>query len=150
MERFTRLNLPHCRNGGDMIPETCLTREDCVRACIASILEMSARDVPHFFEAFNGENADELNRNMQEWLARRGYVAAMIGLPGDWSLRRLLEYTEVTYPNVHFMLWCDSGGDHAVIGCGSEIVHNPAWYKVAIDGPHSSGFWIVWLIARIV
>lgn len=150
MAKFTLLNLPHCRNGGDMIPETCLTREDCVRACVASILELPARDVPNFFENANTMDLDVLTQQMQEWLAGRGYIAGMLGFSGAWTLDEFLAYMRRVYPDKHYMLYCDSGGDHAVIGCGGEIVHNPAWYKVAIDGPHSAGYWIVWFIARIV
>lgn len=133
-----------------MIPETCLTRDDCVRACIASILEISPQTMPHFFEDIGEVDTETLTRKMQEWLAARGYVAACLGLPGNWTLDEFLSYMGSVYPDRYYMLYCDSGGDHAVVGHGGKIAHNPAWFKVAIDGSHSAGYWIVWFIARMV
>ncbi|QWY83126.1 hypothetical protein [Rhizobium phage RHph_X2_24] len=135
-----------------MKPEMCRVKDnppqsygDCVRACVASILEMSAETVPHFFE-----NPEIGQMEMQEWLAIRGQIAATIALPGDWSFDEVGHHMTGYYPNVHYMLWCSSGGgDHAVIGCNDEIAHDPAWYRRAIDGPHSAGFWIVWIIAKL-
>jgi len=120
-----------------MKPVTCLTNNDCVRACLASIFELDPETVPHFFDGVRDN--EDANRAMQEWLASRGRIAACLGLPGDWSLDIMLDYMQYTYEGHHYMLWCDSGGDHAVIGLDNKIVHNPAWYKVAIDGPHSMG-----------
>lgn len=136
-----------------MIPVMCMVKDDhekgvygdCVRACIASILELGASDVPHFFE-----QPDASHLEMQLWLRARGEIVAMVPVPGDLTLQGLTEFMAVTYPNQCYMLWCTSaGGDHAIVADATGIVHNPAWFKSPIDGPHSSGFWLVWIIAKL-
>lgn len=132
-----------------MKPANCLKHTDCVRACVASILEMETENVPHWFEGWDETNGEELNRSMQEWFAARGEIAAVIGLPGSWHLDEVFNYMRHRYSDKHYMLWCNSNGDHAVVGCNDEIVHNPAWFRSPIDGPHSQGMWIVWIIATL-
>lgn len=128
-----------------MKPVTCDTNNDCVRACIASMLEMETHQLPNFFD-----QPDIGQFEMQAWLATRGLIAAIIALPGEWSFAALGDFMRERYRDKHYMLWCKSGdGDHAVIGLDREIVHNPAWYRCPIDGPHSSGVWLVWFIAKL-
>lgn len=131
-----------------MKPAICIKNNDCVRACVASILEMEPEEVPHWF-ADVSDNGTQAIRDMQEWLAERGMVAACIGLPGDWHLDAVGNHMRLNYSERYYMLWCDSGGDHAVVGLNNEIVWNPAMYRCGIDGPHSMGVWIVWIIAKL-
>lgn len=120
---------------------------DCVRACVASILEMESEQVPHFFHDEDGERA---NMEMQKWLAEHGMIAAFIGFPGNLSFEQLAAHMTGTYMNRDYMLWCQCGsGDHALVARNDAIIHNPAWYKQAVTGPHSSGYWIVVILARI-
>jgi hypothetical protein len=139
-----------------MTPEICRVSHnpergqyaDCVRACVASILDRPAVNVPHWFEnpERDGENCQ---LNMQLWLAEQGKIAAMIGIPGNTPFPLLLAFMRDNYPDCYYMLWCNSGGDHAIVGQNDKIVHNPAWIKSPVDGPHSSGFWIVWIICTL-
>lgn len=137
-----------------MTPEFCRVSHDpergqyadCVRACVASILDLPAVNVPHWFD--DPENEDG-QLKMQLWLAKRGQAAAVIGLPGENVLPIVLAFMRDNYPDKHYMLWCNSGGDHAVIGCNDKIVHNPAWVASSINGPHSCGLWIIWIICNL-
>lgn len=131
-----------------MRPANCLRNDDCVRACVASILELETEDLPNWFDDVDGDHAEQ-QRNMQEWLASRGYIAAIIGLPGSWHYDEMFNYMRHRYSDKYYMLWCNSNGDHAVVCQNDAVVHNPAWYKSPIDGPHSSGHWIIWIIAHI-
>lgn len=128
-----------------MKPAICNERNDCVRACIASLLEMETEQLPNFFAQ------PEIGQyEMQRWLALRGLIAAVIALPGEWSFDTMGEFMRTHYADTHYMLWCKSGDDdHSVICINARMVHNPAWYKCGIDGPHSSGVWIVWIIAKV-
>lgn len=136
-----------------MIPAMCLTNDDCVRACIASLLELDTEAVPHWYADIpHGDEfaSNDANNAMQDWLAKRGYIIAIRGYFGSQTLEDVQRSLVETYgPQQHYMLWCDSGGDHAVIGCGNKIAWNPAWYKSPIDGPHSCGMWLVWIIAKL-
>jgi hypothetical protein len=130
-----------------MIPVVCLTKDDCVRACIASILEIDAADVPHFYDQ---EDTVACQLRMQEWLRERGLIIAIVPLPGSMTQDEMFQYMSDNYTFHYFMLWCNSGdGDHAVVGINDKMAHNPAWYRSPIDGPHSSGFWIVWIIVKL-
>jgi hypothetical protein len=120
---------------------------DCVRACIASMLELTSAEVPHFFETGDGEYC---NTFMQQWLAERGLIAAFIGLPGKMSREEMFYHMISTYHDRYYMLWADFGsGDHAVVCRNDEIEHNPAWYRTPMEGPHSSGMWITILLAKL-
>lgn len=133
-----------------MTPEICLVKHnppdtygDCVRACVASVLEMPAADVPHFYSDGDGEAAFD---RMRVWLADRGRIPAYFPLHHEtldgvlWAMKM--------YPDVEYLLFCSNGaGDHCVIGRNDEIIHDPAWYKTQIVGPHSSGVWIVIILA---
>jgi hypothetical protein len=120
---------------------------DCVRACIASILELPSEDVPHFY---NTPDTTRCQVSMQRWLAKRGLIIATVPLPGDMSKIEMFAYMDEHFNFYHYMLWCSSGGgDHAVCCLNDRVTHNPAWYKCPVDGPHSSNFWIIWIIAKL-
>ncbi|AHJ10740.1 hypothetical protein P106B_57 [Rhizobium phage vB_RglS_P106B] len=118
---------------------------DCVRACVASILEIER--VPHFYATGDGGLAFE---EMREWLSAYGRIPAYFPLIADYTLDQVLNLMEIDYPGVEYMLFCSSGGgDHCVIGRNNAIIHNPAWFKSPIDGPHSQGVWIVIILAKV-
>ena len=156
-ETLLVLNLQQFLNGGDIImkPEMCRIKDDpennqsgdCVRACIASLLELDAENVPHFFAEPDGLKA---NQDMQFWLANRRKIAAFISLPGEWSFKKFGEYMTEFYHNKYYMLWAGFGsGDHAVICKNGKIEHNPAWYRTPLTGPHSHGIWIVGFVVDL-
>lgn len=139
-----------------MIPVMCMVKDDpengkygdCVRACLASMLELESSQVPHFFATYT--DGVKENRDMQIWFAERGQILAFLGLPGSWSKEEFFDYMADTYKDREYMLWADFGsGDHAVVCKGGEIIHNPAWYRTPIEGPHSTGMWIAILIAKL-
>lgn len=46
---------------------------DCMRACVASILDLPITEVPHFLEVANGDNY-EFHDLIEEFLLSRGYA----------------------------------------------------------------------------
>jgi len=121
---------------------------DCVRACVASILELDAEDVPHWYHDDDGNRAAS---EMREWLSfTHGMVPAYFPLPQEMNLHAVGEYMTRRFADVDYMLWCNCGGsDHSIV-CRNDIVtHNPAWYKSPIDGAHSSGVWIIIILAKL-
>ena len=119
---------------------------DCVRACVASVLEMESDEVPHFYHDGDGEAGFE---RMRFWLAPER-IPAYFTMPGDKPLNWAIGYVGGAYDDAPFMLFCSSGGaDHCIAVDEKGEIHNPAWYKAPIDGPHSSGVWIVIILARI-
>lgn len=137
-----------------MKPVTCTVKHnppesfgDCVRACVASILEMRAETVPHF--ADDGCNGDEMMNRIRDFLAPMGLAPVIVPFDGSASLSDLLLLWKMNSFESHAILFCRSGGsDHAVVMYDGRVVHNPAWYAGLIDGPTSSGFWHVLVLVR--
>lgn len=120
---------------------------DCLRACIASLLELDADDVPHFHHDDPG--GEEANRRMYEFLEGRGYVPFWSFFDGGASLDEILNAMQVHNFDVYYLLYHKtmSEMDHVVICKGGVVDFNPAWYPTTVAGPNSSGAWGVMVIA---
>ena len=154
-EPFTLQTVQNCRIGGDMKPVICQVRHDppqsygdCARACVASILELPPEKVPHWFA---NEDGFEANKEMREWLSLKGYMLSYFALQSGMTLEAVLNYVDEWYGDIEFILLAEtrSGGDHAVVCQSGKIIHDPAWYKTAIIGPHSSGMWIIMMLTKL-
>lgn len=108
---------------------------DCHRACIASILEVSIHEVPHFFENYSDELSGELNNNMQTWLKdNHNLIQISIPIKVDENFSHLEKVLNTcnyfTYGLCHYILTGTSirGFGHSVICKGDKIVHDPTYY----------------------
>lgn len=118
---------------------------DCVKACIDTILDRD--DTPHVFDERNGEESWE---ELRKWLASIDYAPFITMFDPSLSLNEFFEEMKTNNPESVYMLLAQSAGsDHCIICQGGEIVHNPAWYKQPINGPHSIGAWITIVIGKI-
>lgn len=121
---------------------------DCMRACIASLLDLDAEAVPHF--ADNGVNGETALQAMREFLAMHGYVPFMMYADGVAPLEDVFEFMAAKNPGVHYVLFCNAGGaDHVVICKDDKKVHDPSWYPLRIDGPNSGGYWAAMVLAKL-
>ena len=138
-----------------MIPVVCQVKHDpdagtygdCIRACVASILELTPDQVPHFVH----DNCApvEANRRLREFLATLGYAPFVMGFEGSDTLDDVLTHMREQNPNVIYMLFGRTDcGDHVIVCRGGEVAHDPAWYSSPLIGPGSSGYWAVMVIAR--
>lgn len=122
------------------------TYGDCVRACVATIMEFTAERVPHFHE--DNPGYVEANRRLTKWLKHYGYAPVYINC-GDQSMDDILSYMGEQNPDAHYMLFGrNAGGDHVVVCHGGAVVHDPNWCPSPMVGPGSSGVWVVMVIAR--
>lgn len=120
---------------------------DCVRACVATILDLDAEDVPHFYH--DNPTGEVGMERMREWLRERGLAPFVTGYPPD-PLAEVLGYMNTVNPHVPYMLFGGTGdGDHVVVCIGGKIVHNPAWYGCSIIEPPSIGHWQVVVLVRL-
>lgn len=127
-------------------PETG-TSGDCMRACIASILEMEPIQVPHFYPT--GVDGPAGFAHMREWLEAHDYFPFMLAFPPELSLEQALDCMRLN--KAHYIL---IGGtryedNHAVVCCGNKVVHNPAWVKTPIIQPASADGIMQWQILII-
>jgi hypothetical protein len=137
-----------------MKPEMCLVRHDpkngtygdCVRACIASIVEKPAKDVPHFFH--DDPSGSIANDRIYDFLDDIGYRPFWAHYDGSIEFKELMYTMSVQNEGAIYILFhSNSSGGHCVVCEGGEVVHNPAWYRQEITGPNENGFWSVLVIA---
>lgn len=103
---------------------------DCLRACIASLLNMPTVDVPHFVR--DGCEPEVTYQRVREWLAGRGLVPMFSGYAASETPDDVLRFMGETNPGVYYILM---SADHAVICCNDEIVHDPAWVRTRLKPP---------------
>ena len=136
--------------------EHCLVRHDpangtygdCLRACVASIMDMDSQHVPHFADA--GADATVAMRWMGEWLRTYECAPFIVAYPGDISLAELLDMHRTINPDsVYILFGGTGGGDHCVVCRGGQVIHNPAWIGSRIIGPLSNDTWQVLIVGRV-
>lgn len=120
---------------------------DCVRACIATILDLSPDDVPHFYHDGDGEAGMQRAR---DWLGERGQSLFVTVYSGEADLEAVLSLVGRQNPGATYMLFgaTAEGENHCVVCQGDAVVWNPAWFGSAIVQPLTdNGFWGVGVIA---
>jgi hypothetical protein len=130
---------------------------DCLRACIASMMDLPAADVPHFYA-----DGDKMRPQHEAWAELRRFLyehgCAFVELPFDARARGLepdefVERIGETYfLDVHWLLLGKSrrGFGHNVVCKGGRIVHDPTYGTPhGIAGPNDDGhYWAGWIVRR--
>ncbi len=141
-----------------MIPAMCRVKHDpdneqygdCIRAALATILDLDTEAVPHF--AHDNPPAPEVVRRMREYLAPMGLTIFGVAFPGDGVSRdELLEYIGRENPEAAGLLFGRTVEDHehVVVIQHGRVVHNPAWVGCSVVAPGEDGHWRVMVIARL-
>ena len=123
---------------------------DCHRAVIASLMEMKAEEVPHFFDYPTDQPSDNGVAAANEWLRQYGLVHMEV--PATFStLEDALKWAAAYSLGTHYTLTALSkvGENHIVICKGAKIVHDPTYGRShGIVGPAKDGYWwFEWLVA---
>lgn len=138
-----------------MIPTVCHvlhdpdagTFGDCMRACVASILELDTGDVPHFYH--DGCDGETGIVRMREWLNGRQLAPFFIQYAGEHALSEILELQGTQNPGIHYMLFGRTDdGDHVVVAKDDQVVHDPNWCPSPLVGCGSHGLWTIMVIVR--
>ncbi|NUM72786.1 hypothetical protein HUU40_00350 [candidate division KSB1 bacterium] len=120
---------------------------DCVRACVASMLDYPAKDVPHFYH--DNCDGEEGTKRIRAFLAERGFVMIHFAFAGSVQLADILAGWAEMNPGVPAILFGGTeSGDHCVIMQNGKVEHNPAWYQNRIIGPNSGGTWNIVLFIK--
>lgn len=102
---------------------------DCWRACIASILNLPALDVPNFGH-MAGDDWDEMYRLGREWLSQRGIGIFRTYCSAAWDLDKLLEVFSAANSGIPLIISGQSRRNpkesHAVIAINGKIIHDPS------------------------
>lgn len=136
----------HCRVKHD--PEA-NTFGDCLRACVASMLDVDdPLDVPHFFS--DNCDAETGYERLRLWLAARELAPFFVGLAGDMSFEEVLHTigSGVNYRVVYVVFGrvSENHEDHALVCRGTEIEHDPSWTPGRFTLPCAGCDWQVMLI----
>jgi len=120
------------------------TYGDCLRACIATMLEKPSNDVPHFYH--DGCDGNEGNKRLQEYLKTQNLIACyqyFESAPVD----EVKQHMKVLNPEVVYLLMGSTAtGDHIVICKNDEVLHNPNWGGQPIIKPTSLGVTVVMVL----
>lgn len=109
---------------------------DCLRACIASILDLPADVVP----VFEGSNAYLQNIAVRSFLRGFGYTYTCVvyrALDDDPGPGPVLRAFGVENDDLYYILTglTERGVGHAVVCYGNEIVHDPSGHPDTIVAP---------------
>lgn len=103
---------------------------DCFRACIASILELPAWDVPHFaLRAFQDDGTDQdAVQECRSFVNTLGFGYVDIPFQSD-SVDEMLRFCARFAPGTHYVMTARSkrGFAHCVVGFDGEIVFDPTY-----------------------
>jgi len=110
-----------CRVGGDGKDGT---YGDCLRACVASILDKPSQDVPHFYH--DGCDGEEGMIRLREYLSSIGYAAVFNSIPKEHDFEEALLISGQAIPDCHYLMF---GDGHVVVCANGEVAHDPAWVK---------------------
>jgi len=113
-----------------MIPVLCSTSPDypygdCLRACVASVLELPSKDVPHFFD--HGATPAQATESMRLFLDDRSLMPFQLSFGAKVSA---LKTMRDSFPDVHYLLLA---GSHCVVARNDKIVHDPALVPGGLD-----------------
>lgn len=114
---------------------------DCHRAALASVLEMSLDDVPHFCDPTHFPK--DWVKHERDWLRDHGFTPITAMFQGD------LETVLYTIAHLNPDTYCILGGTsrngcgHSVIAYNGEIVHDPSLDDSGIVGPMKDGYYWV-------
>jgi hypothetical protein len=140
-----RMTPVHCRVKHD--PENG-TYGDCMRACVATIMDVADGDeVPHFYhDNCDGETGTQ---RLREWLRPQGLSSFIAHYDGSISLTALLSLMAiVNAETVYILFGRTTGGDHVVVCKGGKVIHDPIWYPSTLIGPGSLGIWSIMVITK--
>lgn len=117
---------------------------DCLRACVATILDLGREEVPHFAEDCGPEDGMLSFDRLTVFLQHRKMVPIWIAYdaahPG--SFEEIMSLVGQLNGDAHAILLCGtpSETDHAVVVKGGKVVHDPSWggrhetYKPTSEG----------------
>ena len=119
---------------------------DCFRACVASLLELPAEDVPHFCET-GMEGAVE---RCDAWLNERGLALFAIPFTAD-SPELVMRTVAHNNDGIYYLLTgtSRSGCNHSVVCLGDSIAHDPSPISAGIVGPTQDGFYWVEVLVHL-
>lgn len=125
---------------------------DCLRACIATVLNLPAEAVPHVMRSSG--NVAEMWQELRDHLKLSGLAPVVMNFAGQIPLNELLTVFEAQNPGAVVIVIGTGhyGSTHAVVAQGGEIVHDPSLSSEGLVSPVETAdglFWQMVVIARL-
>lgn len=128
---------------------------DCHRTAIAIVLDMDAKDVPHFAQGAPDAPENKQWMSLREaWLNERGFMSINLLFSGDVPFPEVLKTIAACNPKSRpvFILGGKSknGNNHSVVCTDGKIVCDPGQGDPGIVGPCHDGFYWVTFFAGLL
>lgn len=118
---------------------------DCHRTAIAIVLDLEAKDVPHFMDG--GQAAEAAHKACEAWLNARGISTITMLFDGATLLKDILStvagVNRHSKPTYLLLGTSRSRVNHCVVCCAGRIVCDPSLDDSGIIGPCEDGYY--WL-----
>lgn len=132
-----------------MIPVQCMVKHDpengkygdCLRACVASLLELPSENVPHFL--YDGCEPEETYDRLRDWLFDEyKFRPFFTGYDASMEAEAVMQFMANVNPDIHYLLFAKG---HVVVCLNDKIAHDPAWSREPLVRPDVS--WTVMVLA---
>lgn len=121
------------------------TYGDCVRACVATVMDLDTDDVPHF--AHDDPSGEVLRQRIIDYLAPEGYAPFFSHYEGAATFETIMSIMAGNNPaSVYILFGATNHGDHVVVCRGGGIVHDPNWIRSPMTQCGSHGYWTAMVI----
>jgi hypothetical protein len=111
---------------------------DCMRACLASVLDLPIAEVPHFAQ-LDAEGNGNFWLMVAEFCRARGYAFVMMRGRIVWAEDAIHHIISGPSPR-------DPAGHHAVVGRNGQILHDPHPSRAGLAGDPAE--WDLYLLVR--
>ena len=91
---------------------------DCFRCCIASIMELPAKEVPHFCGLGDDDTDGQWFRDLEQWLIQFNLAPIMIELSAQWDMSS----TNIIYVRSGKTV---RGTRHSTVWRKNTMIHDP-------------------------
>jgi hypothetical protein len=144
-----------------MKPQRCIVggkKGDCFRACIATICELDAREIPNFIEQDCGKG--EMFVVAREWLHQRGFGLFETYCSAGWPLEKVLRLYSEDNPGAPVIIAGVSQSHpdetHAVVALNGTIAHDPSGAGITApypcncsDAECTAAWWFIYVITAM-
>lgn len=131
-----------------MTPHRMIANNDCLRTCIASLLDLGPIAVPNFMEDPNLPT-EQVWANVRRWLATQGMSIWFAAYDGSIPLHDVLTTVAYTNPDCYYIVGGHAAySQHVVIALNDKIVHDPSRLSPGLTGPDKVNN--MWMIAVLI
>lgn len=113
---------------------------DCFRASIASLLDLSPEEVPHFMDYdWNDTDSGKWYPALLEWLKPRGLTYFELPIPAELHGTWFDGLASCGFDAHHLLSGMSPRATHTVVARNGKMVHDPSKQRTGLVGPYTDG-----------